>query len=180
MVNNQQFLFDCIPGLFVDNAPPNLIFPVVFPVHLQKGMIFFKYMIGIRPYFLDMDRSFEMLVSQPNLELDRLIGLVVKPEIDIIVKHARTAAERQCPLVVRERIEAMVVPFLYRKRRMKSKPKQEIGQLAYAASDTGFDLAVRQEEAFDVPFLRSRFSDRLPKREDLPRTDHNPVYMTNA
>jgi hypothetical protein len=42
---------------------------------------------------------------------------------------------------------------------MKREPKQEVGQLAYAAPDTGFDVAVRQEKAFDVPFIRSCFSD---------------------
>jgi hypothetical protein len=39
---------------------------------------------------------------------------------------------------------------------------------------------VRQEEAFDVPFIRSCFSDQLPKREDLTRPNNDPVYMPNA
>ena len=177
---DQQLLFDFISGLLVDNASPNLVLPIVFPFRFQKGMIFFKYMIGIGPFFFDMDGSFEMVVSQPNLELDRLIGLVVKPQIDIIVKNARTAAKRQCALIVWERVEAMVVSFPYCKRCMKSEPKQEICQLAYAASDTGFDFAVRQEKPFDIPFIRSRFSDHFTKREGLIRTDDDPVYMTNA
>src|SRR5690606_15905522 len=148
---DDQFFVQMVTCPAVDHLSPDLVLAEILAVvGCKKTMILFEYMIAVRRFFLGVYRAFQVFVGDPKFDLERDVGGVKEPQIDVIKENARSAAERQNTVLVRKWVEAVVVAFNDLQRRMKSHPVKQIRKLTQSAADTADDLAARKLHSFAV------------------------------
>lgn len=116
-----------------------------------------------------------MLVGQPETDLKGELSRVVETQVDVIVKDARAAAERQDAVLVGKRVKAVVVPFDDLERRVECHPVEQIGQLAEPSADTANDLSARELHALAIAFFGTGLAQLTPKRKRLARFDQDAI-----
>lgn len=129
MVFDEHFLRDAIARPAVDEFAPDLIRSVVFSVVPDEAVILLKYVIRKLRLAARIDRALEMVIGDPKLDLKGKVCRIVEPKVDVVIKYAGTAAERQNAVLVRKRIKAVMMSFSDLKRRVESHPIQQIRQL---------------------------------------------------